>query len=147
MSEGEGLVLRLERALPAPRETVYAAFTDPDQLATWWGPHGFAVAEIDFEPEVGGSYRIAMQPPDGEVFYLNGEFREVEPPSHLAYTFVWDPPTPDDRETTVTLEFEDRGDETAVHFTQGEFATEERHDLHEGGWGDSFEKLERKLAS
>lgn len=147
MGDGEGLVLELERVLPAPRERVYRAFTDPAQLAEWWGPHGFTIPEIDFEPEVGGSYRITMQPPDGEVFYLNGEFREVDPPSGLSYTFVWDPPTPDDRETVVTLSFEDRGEETAVHFTQGEFATEERRALHDGGWSDSFEKLERRLAS
>jgi uncharacterized protein YndB with AHSA1/START domain len=147
MSEGEGLVLRLERVLPAPRETVYAAFSDPDVLAEWWGPHGFTIPEIDFEPEVAGRYRITMQPPKGEVFYLNGEFREVDPPARLSYTFAWDPPAPDDRETTVTLELEDRGEQTAVHFTQGEFATEERHALHQGGWGDSFEKLERRFAN
>ena len=147
MSEGAGLVLTLERVLPVPRERVYGAFSDPDVLATWWGPHGFTIPEIDFEPKVGGRYRITMQPPEGEVFYLNGEFREVDPPARLAYTFVWDPPTPDDRETTVTLEFEDRGEQTAVHFAQGEFATEERRALHDGGWSDSFEKLERSFAS
>jgi uncharacterized protein YndB with AHSA1/START domain len=144
---GEGFVLEITQVLPAPRETVYAAFSVPDQVTAWWGPHGFTVKEIDFEPKAGGSYRITMQPPEGDAFYLSGEFREVDPPSVLAYTFVWDPPTPDDRETTARLEFEDRGDETAVHLTQGRFATQERHDLHHDGWSDGFEKLERKLAS
>ena len=56
-----------------------------------------------------GSYRIAMQPPDGDLFYLTGEFREVDPPARLAYTFRWEDPDPDDRETVVTLSFGDPG--------------------------------------
>ena len=91
------------------------------------------------------TYRIAMQPPQGELFHLHGEFREVDPPSLLAYTFVWDPANPDDRETLATLSLEDRGERTEVSFTQGVFATEERRALHEGGWSDSFDKLAELL--
>ena len=46
---------------------------------------------LEFEPRVGESYRIEMQPPGGDRFRLAGEFREVDPPSRLAYTFVWEP--------------------------------------------------------
>jgi uncharacterized protein YndB with AHSA1/START domain len=94
---------------------------------------------------VGGSYRIAMQPPAGDLFYLSGEFREVDPPARLAYTFRWDPPDPEDRETVVTLSLQDRGEGTEVLLTQGEFATENRLALHEGGWMDSFGRLEQLL--
>jgi uncharacterized protein YndB with AHSA1/START domain len=141
-----GLVLRLSRVLPAPREAVYRALTDPAELAKWWGPKGFTSPSVDFDPQVGGSYRIAMQPPDGDLFHLSGEFREVDPPARLSYTFRWDPPDPGDRETLATLVLEDRGEETEVLFTQGEFATEERRALHEGGWTDGFERLEQLLA-
>jgi uncharacterized protein YndB with AHSA1/START domain len=47
-----------------------------------------------------------MQPPEGELFYLSGEFREVDPPARLACTFCWDPPDPDDQQTVVTLSLE-----------------------------------------
>jgi uncharacterized protein YndB with AHSA1/START domain len=77
-----------------------------------------------------------MQPPEGDLFYLWGEFREVEPPAGLAYTFRWDPPGPDDRQTVVTLSLADRGERTEVVLTQGEFATEERRALNEEGWTD-----------
>jgi uncharacterized protein YndB with AHSA1/START domain len=63
----------------------------------------------------------------------------------LAYTFRWDPADPDDRETVVTLSLRDDGDRTGVELTQGEFATEGRLSLHDGGWSDSFEKLEELL--
>jgi uncharacterized protein YndB with AHSA1/START domain len=145
MTEGNGLFLRMTRVLSAPREEVYRAMTDPGELAKWWGPRGFTAPSVEFEPRVADSYRIAMQPPEGDLFHLSGEFTEVDPPARLAYTFRWDPATPDDRETVVELTLEDRGDQTAVSITQGEFATEERRALHEGGWTDGFERLAELL--
>lgn len=145
MTASEGLVLRLNRVLPAPREVVYRALTDPEELAKWWGPRGFTAPSVDFHPHVGGSYRIAMQPPDGDLFHLSGEFQEVDPPTHLAYTFRWDPPDPDDRQTVAELSLQDRGEETEVLLTQGEFTTEERRALHEEGWTDSLARLEQVL--
>jgi uncharacterized protein YndB with AHSA1/START domain len=143
----EGLVLRLERTLNAPRAAVYRALTDSEELGKWWGPRGFSAPTVEFEPRVGGSFRIAMQPPDGEMFHLSGEFREVDAPARLAYTFRWDPPDPDDRETVVTLSLEDRGGGTLVRMTQGDFATEARYALHKAGWAEAFERLEKLLAA
>src|SRR5215207_9681228 len=99
----DGLVLRLKGVLPAPRAAVYRALSDPGQLAKWWGPRGFTAPSVEFDPRVGGSYRIAMQRPDGDLFYLSGAFLEVDPPADLTYTFRWDPPDPDDRETVAPL--------------------------------------------
>lgn len=146
MAATKGLTLELTRTLPAPRPEVWSAMTDSDRLGAWWGPKGFTAPSVDFEPRVGGRYRIAMQPPEGELFHLHGEFRQVGPPSRLAYTFLWEPPDPDDRETLVTLVLEDRGEITGVSFTQGAFATEARLELHRGGWTDSFERLAEALS-
>jgi uncharacterized protein YndB with AHSA1/START domain len=147
MKTGDGLLLALSRVLPAARPAVWEALTNPPQLARWWGPAGFSIPVVEFDARVGGSYRIAMQPPEGEPFHLRGEFREVDPPSRLALTFNWDPPDPDDRETLAELTLEEHGEQTEVRFSQGPFATEERRALHEGGWSDSLEKLERLLVS
>jgi len=81
------LTLHLDRVLPAPRSVVFSALIEPDELAKWWGPKGFAAPSIELKPHVGGTYRIAMQPPDGELFHLSGEFRDVDAPARLAYTF------------------------------------------------------------
>jgi uncharacterized protein YndB with AHSA1/START domain len=145
MAEAAGLTLTMTRTLSAPRSAVWSALTDPEQLAKWWGPKGFTSPMVDFDPQVGGSYRIAMQPPEGELFHLHGEFREVDPPARLAYTFVWDPATPDDRETLVELTLQGDDERTEVRFIQGEFATQERLELHEGGWTDGFDRLEELL--
>jgi uncharacterized protein YndB with AHSA1/START domain len=142
----EELVLELERVMPAPREAVFAAFTNPEQLAKWWGPEGFTIPSLDWEPRPGASYGIEMKPPDGDAFHLVGEFREVEPPERLAFTFVWEPADPDDVETLAQLSFNDRGESTAVAFRQGRFKTEARRELHRDGWGDTFDRLERLLS-
>lgn len=143
----EGLGLETERTLPAAPPVVFAAFTDPDELAGWWGPEGFSVPSLEFNPRVRASYRIEMQPPEGDSFYLTGEFREVDPPSRLAFTFVWEPPNPDDVTTLADLSFRDVGGSTEVILKQGPFRTEERRSLHEAGWSDSFDKLERFLTT
>ena len=141
----ERLTLLLKSVLPFPREVVYRALTDQVQLAKWWGPRGFTAPRVEFDPRVGGSYRIAMQPPDGDLFQLSGEFREVDPPARLTYTFRWHPPDPRDRETAVTLSLRDQGERTELLLTQGEFATEERFALHEEGWTESLNRLVQLL--
>lgn len=142
MAGANGLALELRRVLPAAPPEVFRLFSEADELVKWWGPAGFSVPSLDFNPAVGSSYRIEMQPPEGDAFYLTGEFREVDPPTRLSFTFVWEPADPDDVETLVELSFRADGDSTEVDFRQGPFKTEERRELHRNGWGDSFEKLE-----
>ena len=139
------LTLNLRRALPAARSAVFSAFSDSEKLARWWGPEGFTIPALEFVPRVGDSYRIEMQPPGSEPFYLRGEFREVEAPSRLAFTFVWDPPDPDDVETVAVLSLSGEGETTEVELTQGPFKTEDRRNLHHDGWTESFDRLERLL--
>jgi uncharacterized protein YndB with AHSA1/START domain len=146
-NNSDGLVLRLQRFLPFPRPVVYRALSDPYELGKWWGPQGFSAPCVDFDPLVGGSYRIAMQPPDGDLFYLSGEFREVHPPARLAYTFRWSPPDPDDRETLVSLFLLERNGGTELVLIHAGFATERRRALHEAGWADSLERLAQTLAA
>ena len=136
-----GLVLKLKRVLDSPRERIFNLLTEPAELASWWGPHGFTTPEVELDLSVGGRYRFTMQPPEGETFHLSGEFIEIDPPTRLVYTFRWDEPDPEDRETVVVLSLAAVGDATEVSLSQGEFATDERLALHRSGWADSLEKL------
>ena len=135
----------MQRVLSAPPAVVFDAFANPDKLARWWGPAGFTVPSVDFDPRPGGTYRIEMQPPGGDAFHLVGEFREVVPPARLAFTFVWEPPDPDDVETLVELSFRDLGDSTEAVLAQGVFKTEPRRELHRDGWSDTLDRLEQFL--
>jgi uncharacterized protein YndB with AHSA1/START domain len=145
-AQSDELILTIKRVLPAEPSVVYGSFTDPSQMTKWWGPEGFTTPSMEFDPRVGGAYRIEMQPPEGDAFYLTGTFREVDPPTRLAYTFVWEDPDPDDVETLVGLSFRDLGGSTEVALTQGLFKTEARRELHREGWTDGFDKLEHLLS-
>ena len=143
---GAELIVQLSRIVEAPPQRVFEAMTDPEQVAQWWGPEGFTCPEVTLDAKVGGAYRIAMQPPEGELFYLAGEYLEVQPPSRLAYTFRWEPPDPDDRETVARLALHARDCATEVALTQGPFATDARRELHKAGWTDTFTRLASHLA-
>ncbi|HET6686995.1 MAG TPA: SRPBCC domain-containing protein [Jiangellaceae bacterium] len=140
-------VLELTCVLDAPRERIFRTLTEPAELRKWWGPHGFTTPETELDLTVGGGYRFTMQPPDGDLFHLSGEFLEIDPPSRLVYTFRWEEPDPDDRETVVAMSLQPVGDATKVSLSQGEFATEARIALHRSGWTDSFEKLRELIDS
>ena len=135
-------MLGQERVFDAPLERVFEMFTVPTELAKWWGPHGFTTPEILLDLRVGGRYRFTMQPPDGDAFHLSGDFLEVHPPDRLSFTFRWDEPDPDDRETVVVLSLGSVGGATRVSLSQGEFATRGRLELHRQGWADSFARLD-----
>ena len=66
---GVGRVMEMTRVFDAPREVVFAAWTDPKQVAQWWGPTGFTtpVCELDVQP--GGAILIHMRAPGMERSY------------------------------------------------------------------------------
>jgi uncharacterized protein YndB with AHSA1/START domain/DNA-binding transcriptional ArsR family regulator len=76
----------ITRLFDAPRELVFKAWTDPKQLAQWWGPHGFTnpVCELDVRP--GGTLLIDMRGPDGVVYPNKGVFHEIVEPERLVFT-------------------------------------------------------------
>jgi uncharacterized protein YndB with AHSA1/START domain len=138
-----GLRLSLSCVIDAPRERIFGMLTEPAEVAKWWGPRGFTMPRTELDLRVGGRYRFWMQPPDGDLFHVSGEYLEISRPSRLVYTFRWDEPTPDDRETVVTLLLRVPAalGGTEVSLSQESFTTEERLELHRGGWTDSLARL------
>ena len=78
--------MSLMRIINAPRQIVFKAWTDPGELAKWWGPEGFTnpVCKIDAKP--GGTIHIDMKAPDGTVYPMDGEFHELVEPERLVFT-------------------------------------------------------------
>jgi hypothetical protein len=56
------VTLEMKGVLPGAPSGVFAGFSDPDKLAKWWEPDGFTIPSLEFDPRVGASYRIEMQP-------------------------------------------------------------------------------------
>jgi DNA-binding transcriptional ArsR family regulator len=78
--------IAITRVFDAPRELVWEAWTNPKQVAQWWGPNGFTtpVCELDLRP--GGAIRIDMRGHDGTVYPMTGIYRENVEPERLVLT-------------------------------------------------------------
>jgi uncharacterized protein YndB with AHSA1/START domain len=103
------------RVIDAPRGLVFKAWTDPERVATWWGPHGFTnpLCELDVRP--GGPIRIDMRGPDGTVYPMTGAYREIVEPQRLVFTSA----ALDDAGTPLfevlnTVTFAEQGGQTTV---------------------------------
>ena len=136
-------VLRMTRTFPASRERVFDAFTQPALLRQWWGPAGFSLPSAELDLRVGGAYRFAMQPPQGDVMYLRGTFTEIARPSRIVYTWVWEAMPA--AESRVTLEFNEAEGDTEVVLTHEPLPDPDAVRQHERGWQGGFDRLESIL--
>jgi uncharacterized protein YndB with AHSA1/START domain len=80
------MALELRRVVAAPREMVWKAWTDPKQLAQWWGPKDFTNPVCEVDVRAGGAILIHMRAPDGVTYPMSGEYLEVKPPELLVFT-------------------------------------------------------------
>jgi uncharacterized protein YndB with AHSA1/START domain len=143
----------IRRTFDAPRERVWEAWTDPEQVAQWWGPHGFTVPHCELDVRPGGSFHIDMRGPDGTIYPDSGVFHEIEEPARLVATSraFEDEGGTYQLEVRETVTFEDRGGETELTLRAEVItATPEVADAlggMEAGWSQSFEALADVVAT
>ncbi|HEV7168046.1 MAG TPA: SRPBCC domain-containing protein [Micrococcaceae bacterium] len=145
---GGGNTLTITRIFEAPRELVFQAWTDPDQLAQWWGPEQLHTPResVIVEPQVGGTWAATMVMDDGgQEFPTSARFTSFDPPKGFA---MHDEPNeffPFASELKVDFEEVDGGTRMTIvqHFDTESF------DFGDSilGWGTSLEKLRRLLAA
>ncbi len=104
--------LTTSRRIPAPPAAVWAAFTDPRVLATWWGPDGFTNTFEVCEMRPGGTWRFTMHGPDGRSYPNESRFAELRAPERWAIEHT----SPPHFRLTATLS--ERGGATEVHWRQ-----------------------------
>ncbi|MEO8206298.1 MAG: SRPBCC domain-containing protein [Chthoniobacterales bacterium] len=139
--------LVLTRTFAAPRERVFAAWTQPEQISQWFGPPNAEMLDVQSDIRTGGHYHIQFKSEQYGEMKVYGKYREVTPPSKLVYTWQWaDDPAYVNHETLVTVEFIAKGDSTELHLTHENFPTEENRSNHEQGWNCGFDSLEKLLA-
>ena len=73
------------RVFSAPRESVFNAFADPDQLARWWGPKDFTNTFHEFDLRPGGRWRFVMHGPNGGRYENATDFVEVVRPERIVF--------------------------------------------------------------
>jgi uncharacterized protein YndB with AHSA1/START domain len=140
--------IRVERVFDAPRERVFAVYTDPELIPEWWGPHGTRTGVDRMEPRTGGDWRFVSQTSDGSETAFRGTYREVTAPERIVQTFEWE-----GMPGYVSLEtatFEDLGDRTKVTTVSIFYTAEERDGMlgagMEGGMNETFDRLDEVLA-
>ena len=102
----DGGDLTFERIFDAPRERVWKAFTNPELVPRWWGPHGTTTTVVEMEVRPGGTWRgCLVSTEDGRQLWLGGVYREVTPPERLVFTFAWEEGPAAGTETLVTITF------------------------------------------
>jgi uncharacterized protein YndB with AHSA1/START domain len=149
MSQTQELVM--SRVFDAPRELVYRAFVDPDQVAQWFGPVGWSVprdsVSIDARP---GGHQVFTMVDDanpGTTSAVHATFTEVIENELLVGTEQAQLPGMTEPITfTLRLEFHDENGKTRLELRQGPYTPEIETGAREG-WGSSFTKLDALLAA
>ena len=134
--------LTLKRRIKAPPAKVYAAWTEPAQLAHWFGPAETVIGSVraEMDVRVGGRFRASFNTENGE-YHQVGVYREVVPNERLVFSWAWHS-TPE-RESLVTLTFRPDGDGTMLTLHHEQFFDQAARDGHEHGWTGTMDKLER----
>jgi len=136
--------LEITRFINAPRERVYAAWTDSVQLKEWWGPKEVRTRKMTADVRVGGEYRWELINQEGEEMTVHGEYRELVTGKKVVFTWQWE----DDeawkgRTSVVTVEFFDRDGGTEVRLTHVQLPSEASRDRHNEGWNSVIDRLEK----
>ena len=125
-------MIEITRYFDAPRERVWAAWTNPAELAKWWGKRGWTaqVETIVMDVRPGGAFKVVtIHDEDGRTMVNEGVYREVVEPERLSFG-----------ESTVTLT--DLGDGR----TRMDFRTAARMDETAiGGFNSALDRLQEEL--
>ena len=143
--------IEISRIFNAPRELVFQAFVDPDQLAQWFGPVGASLPRdtIEVDARVGGHLRFVMITDDLTIQNpVDATFTEFIENELLVSDMRAEgvPGVEGILRATLRLEFHDEGDgKTRLELRQGPF-DQEIGDQTKAGWESSFTKLDAMLA-
>jgi uncharacterized protein YndB with AHSA1/START domain len=141
--------IEIVRVFDAPRDRVFAVYTDPALIPQWWGPRGTTAHVDQMDVRAGGSWRFVLSGVDGSETAFRGTYREVSPPERIVQTFEWEGmPGHVSVETAV---FEDLGDRTRVTTTSIFHTTQERDGMlgsgMERGLNDTYARLDELLGT
>ena len=145
MSAQEVAALRVEREFDASPEEVFDAWTNPEVLQRWWSPTPTGSSPgCDVDLRVGGTYTLRMRAVDGgQVNTVAGEFREIDRPRRLVYTWCWeaDSGMHPGLVTLVTVDFIELAGRTRVVLEHTGLGSEESRQRHGDGWNGAFDNL------
>ncbi|AGA74766.1 polyketide cyclase [Pseudomonas plecoglossicida] len=139
--------LSISRLIDAPPAKVFRAWTEPQWLMQWWGPHGMTTPECEMQLWIGGLFRTLMRAPDGSEYPNQGVFLEIAAPRRLVFTDAFGPGwVPSDKAfMTAVISFDEEQGKTrytarAWHWNAADCRAHEEMGFHQG-WGESLDRL------
>jgi uncharacterized protein YndB with AHSA1/START domain len=163
--ERTGRPFVLTRSFDAPRELVFAAFTQLEQLRRWMGPKGFEMAEGTLDLRPGGAFHYGLRAPDGAPMWGKWTFREIVAPQRLVVVVQFSdaaggvtrhpmaPNWPLSTLSTTSFSEQHGGTLLKLHWQALDASDEEERTFdasHEGmaqGWGGTMDQLAAHLAA
>lgn len=140
----------ITRTYDAPRQLVWAAWTDPEQVAQWWGPQQFEVPldSVTIDPRVGGVFELVMVERGGEgrEYPVKQAITELVEQERIAMRMDAQPEAGLVFETVCEIDFVEHGDQTEVRVKTGPFS-DELAPMADMGWGQQMERLDEALAA
>lgn len=131
--------LTLVRRIKAPPATVFEAWTRPEILALWWGPHHTRMAGAEIDARAQGRFRIVLVEDNGARHEVSGSYAEVTPPERLVFSWAWT--NAPERVSRVSVVFRAIAEGTEVTLTHDRFADEGTATRHRRGWTESLDRL------
>ena len=143
-TKAEKLSLEIKRLIKAPRDRVYAAWTDPAQLKQWFGPENVQTHDLVADVRVGGTFRWDLIDSDGDELTMCGEFRELKSNEKVVFTWQWqDDEDWENHISIVTVDLKDAAGGTELRLTHEQLPNEDSRDGHNRGWNSALDKLEK----
>src|SRR5438132_13361475 len=139
----EKFSLEIKRFINAPRDRVYAAWTDPAQLKEWFGPENVQTHNLIADARVGGKFHWELANSEGEKMTARGEYRELQPGKKIVFSWQWlDDEDWKNQISIVTVELVDCEVGTELRLTHEQLPNEQSRDGHTRGWNSALDKLE-----
>ena len=155
---------QISRVFDAPRERVWQAWTDAEQVKKWWGPKGFTVIHCTLELRPGGMTHYCLRGPDGAEMWGRMVYREIRKPERLVWINSFSDPKggvsrhpmheswPLEMHTIALFEAQGNRTKVTIQWQPADGSTDaERKTFDEGrasmnmGWSGTFEQLGEHL--
>jgi uncharacterized protein YndB with AHSA1/START domain len=136
----------ITRIFEAPRQAVFRAWTDPDEVAAWFGPEHVDTPRerIRIDLRVGGRFELTMVQPGGAEFAIGYDILELVEPELIVLRSDPMPEVGMHEPTVVRVEFHDHGAKTRMTLSDGPYPHGAGH--AEAGWSAAFDKLATLVA-
>ncbi|MCA9450173.1 MAG: SRPBCC domain-containing protein [Candidatus Omnitrophica bacterium] len=131
----------MRRIYQAPREFVFGAWKDPNQIVKWWGCDGCTHVDSEMDFREGGAFTHTMHVEGEGKMPYSGIYQKIVEPELISWTVEFQGCS-----TCVTVEFKDLGDRTELTLIQEGAPSSEYCQFVSQGYGASLEKLDQVLS-